>query len=47
MGDLLLGCSGWNYGHTPENGGGWTEFSIPMPTLKGCAIIPIFLTQQK
>jgi uncharacterized protein YecE (DUF72 family) len=22
MGDLLLGCSGWNYGHTPENGGG-------------------------
>jgi uncharacterized protein YecE (DUF72 family) len=22
MGDLLLACSGWNYGHTPENGGG-------------------------
>lgn len=23
MGELLLGCSGWNYGDTPENGG-WT-----------------------
>ncbi|MFL6453437.1 MAG: hypothetical protein ACJ71L_05490 [Nitrososphaeraceae archaeon] len=29
MGDLLLGCSGWNYGHTPENGGGWTGVFYP------------------
>lgn len=29
MGDLLLACSGWNYGHTPENGGGWTGVFYP------------------
>src|SRR6187200_1037698 len=29
MGDLLLGCSGWNYGQTPENGGGWTGVFYP------------------
>lgn len=28
MGDLLLGCSGWNYGDTPENGG-WTVVFYP------------------
>jgi hypothetical protein len=28
MGDLLLGCSGWNYGDTPENGG-WTGVFHP------------------
>jgi uncharacterized protein YecE (DUF72 family) len=29
MGDLLLGCSGWNYCNTPENGGGWTGVFYP------------------
>jgi len=28
MGDLLLGCSGWNYGDSPENGG-WTGVFYP------------------
>ena len=28
MGDLLLGCSGWNYGDTPQNGG-WTGVFYP------------------
>jgi uncharacterized protein YecE (DUF72 family) len=28
MGQLILGCSGWNYGDTPENGG-WTEIFYP------------------
>ena len=28
MGQLLLGCSGWNYGDTPENGG-WTGVFYP------------------
>ena len=28
MGDLLSGCSGWNYGDTPENGG-WTGVFYP------------------
>jgi uncharacterized protein YecE (DUF72 family) len=28
MGELLLGCSGWNYPDTPENGG-WTGIFYP------------------
>ncbi len=28
MGDLLLDCSGWNYGDTPENSG-WTGVFYP------------------
>ena len=28
MGEILLGCSGWNYGDTPDNGG-WTEVFYP------------------
>jgi uncharacterized protein YecE (DUF72 family) len=28
MGQLILGCSGWNYGDRPENGG-WTEIFYP------------------
>jgi hypothetical protein len=31
MGELLLGCSGWNYGETPDKGG-WVYF-IPIRTL--------------
>jgi uncharacterized protein YecE (DUF72 family) len=26
---LLIGCSGWNYPDTPEEGGGWTEVFYP------------------
>jgi uncharacterized protein YecE (DUF72 family) len=26
---VLLGCSGWNYGDTPENGDGWTGVFYP------------------
>jgi hypothetical protein len=26
---LLIGCSGWNYPDTPDNGGGWTEVFYP------------------
>ena len=28
-GNLLLGCSGWNYPDTPDKGGGWTEIFYP------------------
>jgi uncharacterized protein YecE (DUF72 family) len=28
-GDLLLGCSGWNYPETPDRGGGWTGVFYP------------------
>jgi uncharacterized protein YecE (DUF72 family) len=28
MGELRLGCSGWNYGDTPDKGG-WTEVFYP------------------
>ena len=28
MGELLLGCSGWNYGDTPEKGG-WVGIFYP------------------
>ncbi len=28
MGELLLGCSGWNYGDTPDKGG-WTGVFYP------------------
>ena len=28
MGELLLGCSGWNYGDTPDKGG-WVGIFYP------------------
>ena len=28
MGELLIGCSGWNYGDTPDKGG-WTGVFYP------------------
>jgi uncharacterized protein YecE (DUF72 family) len=28
MGDLLIGCSGWNYSDTPEKGG-WVGVFYP------------------
>jgi hypothetical protein len=46
MGDLLLGCSGWNYSDTPEKGG-WVEYSIPIRTLKDSDIIHNSSIQQK
>jgi uncharacterized protein YecE (DUF72 family) len=33
-GNLLLGCSGWNYPDTPDNGGGWTEIFYPDKSTK-------------
>jgi hypothetical protein len=26
---LLIGCSGWNYPDTPDEGGGWAEVFYP------------------
>jgi hypothetical protein len=33
MGELLLCCSGWNYGDTPDKGG-WVEIFYPERTTK-------------
>jgi uncharacterized protein YecE (DUF72 family) len=33
MGDLLLGCSGWNYGDTSEKGG-WVGVFYPTKDTK-------------
>ena len=33
MGELLLGCSGWNYGDTPDKGG-WVGIFYPERTTK-------------
>src|ERR687888_373700 len=34
MGEFLLGCSGWNYADTPEEGGGWTGVFYPSKDTK-------------
>lgn len=46
MGELLLGCSGWNYGETPEKEDG-LEYSILRGLLKDSDFIPNSSTQQK
>ena len=38
MGELLLGCSGWNYGDTPENGG-WTGVFYPDAQYQKAALL--------
>jgi hypothetical protein len=46
MGELLLGCSGWNYPDTADKGG-WTGDSILTRTPKGFAITLNSLIQQR
>ena len=46
MGEVLLGCSGWNYPDTADKGG-WTGVFYPDKDTKRLVIIHNSLTQQK
>jgi hypothetical protein len=39
MGELLLGCSGWNYGDTPDKGEDGLEYFIQIKILSDLDII--------
>jgi hypothetical protein len=43
---FLIGCSGWNYGDTPDKGG-WTEVFTLIKKQKDYAITPNSLKLQK
>jgi hypothetical protein len=45
LGDLLLGCSGWNYPDTADKGG-WTGVFYLTRTPKGFAITQFFNTAE-
>jgi hypothetical protein len=43
---VLVGCSGWNYGDTPDKGG-WTGVFYPDKDTKRLGTIPNSLTQKR